>query len=620
MQDATIHTVSATDWLREAGLLTHDQQERIARFQTRTGFAAVKILLNYGYLSRKQYERVLGEHGYELVNIRTEEHDMDVVSRIDLRVADRFLALPLRLQDDKVVVAMADPTDETYIQLVRETFGRDLLILTASDLDITWLSHKLLGEPFVKSAVFELVNRDPQSSALITFTTTQLVVIFGAIAVVIALLCLDFVNTTIAINVVMSSFFLIAICFKLFLALVGSRFELHQAVTKEEVKQVRNEDLPVYTIHLPVYKEDKLIRKLIWNLQSLDYPMEQLDIKLLIEEDDDKTLNAVRALEFPAIFEVVVVPFHMPKTKPKACNYGLHFSRGKFLTIYDAEDIPDPDQLKKTVFLFNKLPENFICLQGALNYFNRNENLLTRMFTLEYSYWFDYMLPGLGTLDIPIPLGGTSNHFKLDVLRELGAWDPFNVTEDADLGVRAFAKGYKVAIVNSTTYEEANNEPFNWIRQRSRWIKGYMQTYLVHMRSPRKLINKIGWKGFLGFNFFIGATPMTFLLYPLLLLFFITYLVFDLKAIRPLFPDWVLYISTFNLIVGNILMIYINMLAVFKRRFYELIWFSLVNPLYWLMHSIAAYKGLWQLITKPFYWEKTNHGLSKTNPVAPKPS
>jgi cellulose synthase/poly-beta-1,6-N-acetylglucosamine synthase-like glycosyltransferase len=616
---ATITTPQTSiDWLFTAGLLKQEQVFRLRRFQRQTGFAPVKILLNFGYLSRKQYERVLASKGHTLVAIREEAYTMDVVSQLDLRVADRFLGLPLRIENGHVVVAMADPTDETYTTLVGDTFKLPLIILPASDLDIIWLSHKLLGEPYVKKAVFDLVQRDPESSALVTFTNSQLIVIFGLIAVVVTLLCLNFVDTSITINVLMSTFFLISIGFKLFLALVGSRFELFQAVTKEEVAQVRNDDLPVYTIQLPVYKEDKLIRKLIWNLQNLDYPSEKLDIKLLIEEDDDKTLNAVRALDFPANFEVIVVPFHMPKTKPKACNYGLHFSRGEFLTIYDAEDIPDADQLKKTVFLFNKLPRKFICLQGALNYFNRNENMLTRMFTLEYSYWFDYMLPGLGTLDIPIPLGGTSNHFKLDVLRELGGWDPFNVTEDADLGVRAFAKGYKVAIVNSTTYEEANNEPFNWIRQRSRWIKGYMQTYLVHMRNPRRLVQKIGWKGFIGFNFFIGATSMTFLLYPILLAFFLAYLVFDLKAIRPLFPDWVLYISTFNLIAGNMLMIYINMLAVFKRRFYELIWFALLNPVYWLMHSIAAYKGLWQLITKPFYWEKTNHGLSKTNAVTAK--
>lgn len=618
MQATITTSQTSIDWLFTAGLLKQEQVFRLRRFQRETGFAPVKILLNFGYLSRKQYERVLASNGHTLVAIREEAYTMDVVSQLDLRVADRFLGMPLRIENGHVVVAMADPTDETYITLVRDTFNLPLIILPASDLDIIWLSHKLLGEPYVKKAVFDLVQRDPESSALVTFTNSQLIVIFGLIAVVVTLLCLNFVDTSITINVLMSTFFLISIGFKLFLALVGSRFELFQAVTKEEVAQVRNEDLPVYTIQLPVYKEDKLIRKLIWNLQNLDYPSEKLDIKLLIEEDDDKTLNAVRALDFPANFEVIVVPFHMPKTKPKACNYGLHFSRGEFLTIYDAEDVPDADQLKKTVFLFNKLPKKFICLQGALNYFNRNENMLTRMFTLEYSYWFDYMLPGLGTLDIPIPLGGTSNHFKLDILRELGGWDPFNVTEDADLGVRAFAKGYKVAIVNSTTYEEANNEPFNWIRQRSRWIKGYMQTYLVHMRNPRRLVQKIGWKGFIGFNFFIGATSMTFLLYPILLAFFLAYLVFDLKAIRPLFPDWVLYISTFNLIAGNMLMIYINMLAVFKRRFYELIWFALLNPVYWLMHSIAAYKGLWQLITKPFYWEKTNHGLSKTNAVTAK--
>jgi cellulose synthase/poly-beta-1,6-N-acetylglucosamine synthase-like glycosyltransferase len=334
---------------------------------------------------------------------------------------------------------------------------------------------------------------------------------------------------------------------------------------------------------------------------------------LLIEEEDDKTLNAVRNLDFPAIFEVIVVPFHMPKTKPKACNYGLHFSRGKYLTIYDAEDIPDTDQLKKVVALFKKLPQNFICVQSALNYFNRSENFLTRMFTLEYSYWFDYMLPGLDTLDIPIPLGGTSNHFKLANLVELGGWDPFNVTEDADLGVRAYQKGYKIAIVNSTTYEEANNEGFNWIRQRSRWIKGYMQTYLVHMRKPRTLLKKLGWKGFLGFSFFIGATPITFLIYPVLLIIFIVYLVFDLAIIRTLFPDWVLFLSIFNLMVGNVIMIYVNMMAVFKRRYYELILYAIANPIYWLMHSVAAYKGLYQLIVKPFYWEKTNHGLSKIN-------
>jgi cellulose synthase/poly-beta-1,6-N-acetylglucosamine synthase-like glycosyltransferase len=606
-------SISIPELLVNDGFISPGDQGKIRNFSERTGMSYVKIALNFGYISRKNYERSLSNAGYNFAQIRQEETDPEVLKKVELKFANDHLALPLRIENNRVVTIMADPSDQLFIDFIRFTYDMEPDIIIAYDLDITWLSHKMLGEKYVKASVYELLRRDPSSSASITFTSAQLIFIFSVFAVIAIGMVLSFKNTSIIINVIISMFFLVAIIFKLFLALVGSRFELHQAVTKEEVRNVIDDELPPYTILLPVYKEDKLIKKLIWNLQSIDYPREQLDIKLLIEEDDDKTLKAVQSLDFPAVFEVIIVPFHMPKTKPKACNYGLHFSRGKFLTIYDAEDIPDTDQLKKVVALFTKLPEHYICIQSALNYFNRNENFLTRMFTLEYSYWFDYMLPGLDTLDIPIPLGGTSNHFKMDALVELGAWDPFNVTEDADLGVRAYAKGYKVAIINSTTYEEANNEPFNWIRQRSRWIKGYMQTYLVHMRSPLKLIQKIGFKGFLGFNFFIGATSATFLVYPLLLAIFICYLVFDFSTIRSLFPDWVLFMAIFNLMVGNILMIYVNMMAVFKRRYFELILFAIANPVYWLMHSAAAYMGLYQLITNPFYWEKTNHGLSKVN-------
>ncbi|RWY49083.1 glycosyltransferase [Mucilaginibacter gilvus] len=605
--------MSIPELLINDGFITATDRAKIDSYSSESGLSFIKIALTLGYISRKNYERSLNNAGIDFAQIREMEYDQAVLDKIDLSFANEHLALPLRIENGKVVTVMANPDDELFKDFIRFTYDMDPHIIIASDLDIIWLSNKLIGDKYLKSSVFELMKRDPDSSAVVTFSSAQLVFIFVLIALVAVGLVLSFKNTSIIINVIISSFFLVAIIFKLFLALVGSRFELHQAVTKEELKLVFDDELPIYTILLPVYKEDKLIKKLIWNLQAIDYPRHKLDVKLLIEEDDDKTLNAVRNLDFPAIFEVIVVPYHMPKTKPKACNYGLHFARGKYLTIYDAEDIPDTDQLKKVVSLFGKLPSEYICIQSALNYFNRNENFLTRMFTLEYSYWFDYMLPGLDTLDIPIPLGGTSNHFKLQELVDLGAWDPFNVTEDADLGVRAYAKGHKIAIINSTTYEEANNEPFNWIRQRSRWIKGYMQTYLVHMRDPAALIKKIGWKGFLGFNFFIGATPVIFLVYPLLLTFFICYIVFDLSSIRTLFPDWVLFMSIFNLMVGNILMIYINMMAVFKRRYYELILFAIANPIYWLMHSISAYKGLYQLITNPFYWEKTNHGLSKVN-------
>lgn len=594
------------------GFMNHEKMARIEAIANDYNYAPIKVALNFGFLTRRDYVSFLEKESYPLIDIRNEEVDEDLIAQCDIHHMNSFLYLPLRKDANGIlIVAAADPMDEKVQAGLADKFNCRVKMYAASDLDITWLSHVKRGHDLVKEAVFSLLKRDPDSSGLVTFTDAQLVVIFSCIILLFVLLAFSFVQWAIVFNLLSSFGFLFAITFKLYLALTGSQSELHEAVTKEEIKALDEDSLPVYTILLPVYKEDKIIRKLIWNLRSLDYPKNRLDVKLLVEEDDDKTLNAVRNLDFPANFETIVVPFHMPKTKPKACNYGIHFCRGKYLTIYDAEDIPDSNQLKKVVCLFRKLPSEFIVLQGALNYYNKTENLLTRMFTLEYSYWFDYMLPGLQTLDVPIPLGGTSNHFKLDKLVELGGWDPFNVTEDADLGVRVFEKLYKIGVVTSTTMEEANNEPFNWIRQRSRWIKGYMQTYLVHMRNPAKLVRRIGWKGFFGFNFFIGGTAATFLAYPVLLFFFLIYIVFNITSIRALFPDWVLYVSIFNFIAGNVLMIYVNMLAVFKRRYYELILFAMLNPIYWLMHSIASYKALWQLIYKPFYWEKTNHGLTK---------
>jgi len=610
------------DNLVEAGTFSEEKLVEVNAISEMYSYAPVKSALNFGYLVRKTYLSYLDQNGYPLVDVRNEVIDETFVEQCDIKHLNSFLYLPLRKDTDgSLLVAAADPLDEKLLNTLYVKFRVPIKTVAASDLDIIWMAHKLRGQFYVKEAVFSLMRKDPASSGLVTFTNGQLITIFVGLAILISLLMLYFTATAIVLNLLSSVFFLFAILFKLYLALKGSMSELKEAVTKAEVMQVDEQTLPVYTILLPVYKEDKIIHKLIWNLRNLNYPKGKLDVKLLIEEDDDKTLNAVRGLDFPANFEVIVVPYHMPKTKPKACNYGLFFSRGEYLTIYDAEDVPDSDQLKKVVILFRKLPDEFIVVQGALNYYNKNENLLTRMFTLEYSLWFDYLLAGLESLDVPIPLGGTSNHFKLDKLMEMGAWDPFNVTEDADLGLRVFAKQYKIGLVNSTTFEEANNEPFNWIRQRSRWIKGYMQTYLVHMRNPLKLLRSVGWHGFLGFNFFVGGTWLTFLLYPVLVLFLIAYLIFQFTWVRSLFPDWVLYVGTFNFFAGNILMIYVNMMAVFKRRYYELILYSICNPFYWLMHSTAAYKALWQLIYKPFYWEKTNHGLTKvgvSNPaVAP---
>ncbi len=243
---------------------------------------------------------------------------------------------------------------------------------------------------------------------------------------------------------------------------------------------------------------------LVESIRRLDYPKVKLDVLILLEEDDEETVQAARAMNLPSHFRIIVVPNGNPKGKPKALNYGLLHARGEYVVIYDAEDTPDVQQLKHAVVIFNKTDESLCCIQGKLNYYNRDQNLLTQWFTIEYSMWFDLLLPGLNATDAPIPLGGTSNHFRVRQLQELGAWDPYNVTEDADLGVRLYKAGYSTAVMDSTTYEEANSQFFNWINQRSRWVKGYIQSYLVHMRHPIALWRALGPKAFLSFQLIVG--------------------------------------------------------------------------------------------------------------------
>ena len=354
---------------------------------------------------------------------------------------------------------------------------------------------------------------------------------------------------------------------------------------------------------------------LVANLSALDYPQDKLQIILLLEEDDLETIEAAKASRPPATITLRVVPAGQPQTKPKACNVGLFFARGEYLVIYDAEDRPEPDQLKKAIVAFRRGDESLVCVQAALNYWNAEENALTRMFTLEYSYWFDYMLPGLDFLRLPIPLGGTSNHFRTGALRELGGWDPFNVTEDADLGIRSSALGRTIGVIRSTTYEEANSAYGNFVRQRSRWIKGYLQTALVHLRHPVVLTRTIGLRQACGFALLIGGTPLSFLFTPPLYALLVWSLVASPDTLSDYLPGWVMWASLVNLMIGNALMIYVSMMGAFRRRRYRLAVWALLNPLYWLLHSLAAYKAVWQLIRKPHYWEKTVHGLSTVHPA-----
>ncbi|MEN3189060.1 MAG: glycosyltransferase family 2 protein, partial [Atribacterota bacterium] len=416
--------------------------------------------------------------------------------------------------------------------------------------------------------------------------------------------------TTAFLFAIINLFYTANVLFKFLLSLKGSQTEYTTIITEEETKALDPATLPVYTILLPLHREPlSVIQQLLKSIRQLDYPQEKLDVIFLIEEDDPQTLHYCKLSKPPYNVRFLIIPRGLPKTKPRACNFGLLFARGEFLTIYDAEDIPEKDQLKKAVVAFRKFPSKLICFQAALNFYNPNQNLLTRLFTLEYSYWFDYLLPGLFTLNLPIPLGGTSNHFRTDILRELGGWDPFNVTEDADLGMRASYRGYRVGILNSTTFEEANSHLKNWIRQRSRWLKGYLQTFLVHNRNPWRIFRKSGLRGWVTLQLFIGGTPLGQAASVIMWSIFLTWLALFRTITLTFLPSSLIIIGSINLLFGNFLGIYLSMLAVFRRNLYTLLPFALLNPLYWILAGVAAWKGIWQLFSRPFFWEKTIHGL-----------
>lgn len=366
---------------------------------------------------------------------------------------------------------------------------------------------------------------------------------------------------------------------------------------------------PVYTVLVPLFREANVLPQLAEALRAIDYPIESLDVKLIVEEDDKETVAAALIASADGFAETIVVPRGAPQTKPRACNYALQFARGEYLVIFDAEDKPEPDQLKKAVQAFRDGPPNVACLQARLNFFNARECWITRMFALDYALWFDFLLPGLDRLGIPMPLGGTSNHFRVEALRAIHGWDPFNVTEDADLGIRLARLGLTVRTLDSTTYEEATNRLPNWLRQRTRWLKGYMQTWLVHMRSPRSLLRSAGAGGFFGFQLFVGGTVLSALLNPLLWSIFILSYFVDLPSIG--LSGEARSLSAAGLFVGNGLFAYLAMLGPNRRGWLDLSPFALAVPFYWLFISLAAYRALWQLVRDPWLWEKTPHGTSR---------
>ena len=385
--------------------------------------------------------------------------------------------------------------------------------------------------------------------------------------------------------------------------------------TPVPLPRVPDRDLPLYTILVALHREAAVLPGLVAALRALDYPPEKLDIKLVLEADDGETRAAAARLALAAPFEIWLAPAAGPRTKPKALNAALPFARGAFTVIYDAEDRPDPDQLRRAVAAFAAAGPRTACLQARLTIDNTADGLLARLFTAEYAGLFDVLLPALSAWNLPLPLGGSSNHFRTDVLRKAGGWDPHNVTEDADLGIRLARLGWRTGMIAASTYEEAPATLPAWIRQRTRWMKGWMQTWLVHMRSPRRLCRELGPAGFLTVQLVVAGSVLSALVHPLWLALLLAGsgrgLLFATDASAWLHGVTALAMAGFVAGYGATILLGLTGLA--RRGLLASAPALFAIPIYWLLLSFAAWRGLYQLLRDPFRWEKTEHGRARTS-------
>jgi glycosyltransferase XagB len=469
------------------------------------------------------------------------------------------------------------------------------------------------GNRFLAQACFGLASAKPALSASRPIERGQLsrlCFILGLVLLAVAL----------APGLVLS---LLSLC--LFLPLSALRFaSLLSPITRHDRARLPDDALPIYSVMVALHREAEVLPQLVEALSALEYPPSRLDVKLVIEADDRQTIEALLKIELPSHFEVIHVPAAQPRTKPKALNYALAFARGEFVTIYDAEDVPDPRQLRQAAESFAILPTNTGCLQARLAFYNANQNWLTRQFTVEYATLFDLMLPLLAWMRMPVPLGGTSNHFRTQVLRRIGGWDPFNVTEDADLGLRLARHGFFTRILASTTHEEAPADLKTWMPQRARWLKGWIQTWAVHTRAPWASIREMGLVAYVLAQMLMIGTFLAALLYPWFTASFLWILLsgsfLQAGANASTFAAFLANLSVF--VLGHGFMMAAGAEGL-RRRLPRARWAVASMPLYWLMISAAAWLALWQFIRNPFHWNKTPHkgmagGRLTLRPPAPK--
>ncbi len=580
-----------------AGLLDPDDLAAALALQSHEDSQLGDILVANGMTDAGAVLRTVSDQsGIPVLPHLAAQPDFEAARRLDMDECLEHEFLPLRLRNGEHVVAICDPDGA---ELIRRRLPDAL-----SEHSFILVNRQTLQRGIEICFRNRLATRaEARPPAALSCRSWSLRWTWAALTSLLAMICLGGVYAPHATFLTLTGLGLLAI-------LTNSLLKASCLLTSP--RRPRNgplpEKLPRISLLVPLFKEAEIASSLIARLSRLNYPTELLEICLVAEADDTKTLTTLKMSEFPAHMRSIIVPSGDLRTKPRALNYALDFTRGSIIGIYDAEDAPAPDQLYDVVRTFTSGGRGLACVQGVLSYYNWPRNWLSRCFFLEYAAWFRVMLPGLRALGFAIPLGGTTLFFKRNLLLELGGWDAHNVTEDADLGIRLARYGYHTEVITTVTEEEANCKLWPWVRQRSRWLKGYAVTWAVHMRQPAQLLRDLGLKRFLGFQILFLGTLASFFLAPAF--WFVSVLLISGMATPEL-----LQISKDTYIAVSISFVLAEMLNL------ALIWkaveglkdrpsrlWSLTMPLYFAFASVASYKALFELCKNPFYWDKTEHG------------
>ncbi|MDQ2091674.1 glycosyltransferase [Marimonas arenosa] len=598
-----------SSFLLKADLVSARALLAARNIQVRSRSSLDRILISEGLLTAHQVATALSRfHGLPRADLATDPPDPGLADTVPLRLCLNHSVLPWRRIDDTLVIAASRVEDFTHVlSILGEDAPRaELAFAPASDIQAA------LARQHRATLTARASARVPAGESCRGWGRSQRRRLGLTIVALIMLMGLTWAQPVLvfaALSLWAAFTLIVAAGLRLaaYVARMSDPAPETLAIGSPPPETVT--DLPRVSVLVPLFKETEIARHLIARLSRLTYPKPLLDVVLVLEENDHLTRDTIAACTLPPWMRVVEVPEGQPKTKPRAMNYGLDFCDGDIVGIWDAEDAPDPDQITRVVERFAQAPSDVACLQGVLDYYNSRQNWLARCFSVEYAAWFRLILPGMERLGLAIPLGGTTCFFRRDVLEEMGGWDAHNVTEDADLGFRLARHGYRTEVIPTTTGEEANCRFWPWIRQRSRWLKGYMVTYLVHMRRPLTFYRQMGHRRFWGFQAHFVTALSQFVLAPFLWSFWLVLLGLP-HPLDPLLPrQWLVNFGLLFLMV-EVITILINATAVAGRKHRHLLPWVPTLHFYYPLGAVAAYKALYELIVVPFYWDKTQHGHS----------